>query len=399
MKRVVWRVATALLALATATGCWDRRELNDLGIQVGTGIDKAGDNYRISVQVVIPSEVSPKKGGGNRVPVTMYKAEAPTLHEAFRKLTEISPRRIYGSHIRVLVFSEEMAREGISDVLDLLERDSEVRSDFYLMIARRTSAENVLKILTSLETIPANKLFKSLDTSAKAWAPTTTVTLDQLVEKLFSESTHPVLTGVEILGNPEEGERKENQEQIESAVRLHYSGLGVFRKDKLIGWLGDYESRGFNFITDRVQSGVGHQRCPDGGMLAVEATRSKTEMKGRIDKGRPAIDIRLHNEMNISEANCKTDLTDPAQIEQFQKLAENRLETMMRSTVELVTRKYKVDIFGFGQALYRADPKAWSRLKADWTEHFAKLKVTYKAEVRFRNIGLTNNSIKSQMRE
>lgn len=125
------------LAASVVSGCWNRRELDTLGIQLGTAIDKVGNQYRVSVQVVIPSELSAKAGGGGRSPVAMYEATAPTVFEAFRKLTETSSRKIYSAHIRVLIIGESLAREGIANVLDLLSRNPEARTDFYLMIAHK----------------------------------------------------------------------------------------------------------------------------------------------------------------------------------------------------------------------------------------------------------------------
>lgn len=84
-----------LLMTIVLTGCWNRRELNELAIAVGFGVDKDGEQYRFSVQVVDPGEVAANKGGtSGRTPVTMYHMSAPTIFEALRKMTTVSPRKI-----------------------------------------------------------------------------------------------------------------------------------------------------------------------------------------------------------------------------------------------------------------------------------------------------------------
>jgi spore germination protein KC len=84
-----------ILTLGTLlTGCWNRKELNELAIAVGLGIDKQGDQFRVSVQVVDPGEVSTQKGAGGRAPATLYTSEADTIFEAVRKITTLSPRKI-----------------------------------------------------------------------------------------------------------------------------------------------------------------------------------------------------------------------------------------------------------------------------------------------------------------
>lgn len=232
MRKLVMRLTIAVLLVSILAGCWSRKELNDLGVQLGLAIDKDEEVYRLAAQVVVPGEVTDRAQQISS-PVTMYKAAAPTLFTAFRKLTETSPRQIYGAHIRVLVIGETLAKEGIAGPLDLLLRDHEVRSDFYVVIARGNPAEDVLKIMTSLEQIPANKLFHSLETSARAWAPTTTVTLDQLAERMVTEGVNPILTGIRIVGEVEAGEKKENIQEIEPQTKLRFMGIAVMEKDRL----------------------------------------------------------------------------------------------------------------------------------------------------------------------
>src|SRR4051794_14201842 len=133
------RLLLAVALLFPLTGCWDKRELNELAISVALGIDKVDGQYQVTAQVVQPGEVAAKKGGnGGSAPVTMYQEKGVTTFEAIRKMTTISPRKIYAAHLRIVVFSEELAREGIGEALDLLSRDYELRTDYYLLVAKGT---------------------------------------------------------------------------------------------------------------------------------------------------------------------------------------------------------------------------------------------------------------------
>lgn len=397
MKQIGRGLLVSVLILMLLTGCWNRRELNELGVLMGTAIDKVGKEFQVSVQVVVPDQVSSRGGSKGNTPVTLFKATAPTLFEAFRKLTETSPRKIYTGHIRVLVVSESVAKEGISKVLDLLTRNPESRADYYVMIANGTSAANVLKILTPLEKVPAEAIFNSLFASSREWAPTTRVTADQLIEQMTSEGINPVLTGIKIIED-EPKDKTGEMKKVDTPVKLSYSGLAAFKKDKLVGWLNNNESKGYNYILNNVRSTVGHLTCPDGNYIVLEIIQSHTDVKGRIEHGKPNIKVEVKMEANIGEVACKIDLTDPETINMLQEMAEHELKNLMEQAVEVMQIKYKVDIFGFGQAIYRSDPKAWKQLKENWDEQFAALKVDYKPEVHIRNIGTTSKSIESSMK-
>ncbi|MED1791777.1 Ger(x)C family spore germination protein [Brevibacillus nitrificans] len=391
-------VIVLLLAIAL-TGCWNRRELNELAIAVGFGVDKAGEQYRLSVQVVDPGEVAANKGGTRgRTPVTMYHITAPTIFEALRKMTTISPRKIYNSHLRILVIGEELAKEGIGEVLDFVSRDQEMRTDFYIVVARgQHTAEEALKILTPIEKIPSNNLYQSLAASAKAWAPSTTVTLDQLIADLVSDGKHPVLTGLRINGNAEIGQTNTTIEKIDNAATLQYTGLAVFKVDKLIGWLNQNESIAYNFILNNIKSTVGSLPCPNGGKMVIEVIRSDTKVKGFVEKGKPRAEVKTRIEANVGEMACKLDLTKTNSIAEMEKIAAKSVKDLMSQTVTKVQKQYKVDIFGFGEAVHRANSTAWKAWKRDWDAQFTKLPVDYQIDVKIRRLGTVSNSFLQEM--
>ncbi|MBP1174195.1 MULTISPECIES: Ger(x)C family spore germination protein [unclassified Paenibacillus] len=401
MKRKKAFLFLILALVLLLTGCWNRRELNELAIAVGMGIDKQGDQFRVSIQVVDPGKASAKKGAGGGAPATLYTEEADTIFEAIRKITTLSPRKIYFSHLRICVIGESVATEGMAKSLDLLSRDHQFRTDFYIVVSKDTSAEDTLKIMTPLDPIPANDLFSSLETSQKNWSPSMTVTLDELISALTSEGMQPVLTGLRIVGNKEMGETSSNVQKIDPFSRLQYSGLAVFRKDRLIGWLNETESRGYNFIRGKVQSSVGFVACPRGGKVVSEIIRTQTTIKGSVYRGEPQVNIKMQVEANVGEVECNDlDLTQVGTIYDIEKKEEEKIEEIMKMAVRKAQKSYKADIFGFGEAIHRADPRTWKSIKKNWDyEHFAELPVNIKVNFKIRRLGTIGSSFLNDIKE
>jgi spore germination protein KC len=399
MVRKLFLLFLSAVLLITVTGCWNRRELNTLAIAVGYGIDKVGDNYEVSVQVVNPGEASSKKSTGNRSPVVLYRATGASVFEALRKMTKESPRKIYSSHVRVLVIGESMARKGIGDVLDFMSRDHEFRKDFNVVVAKDSEASKLLSIMTSMEIIPTVELFDSLEASQKVWAPTVKVTLNKLISDLTSEGKHLVLTGVKATGDIEVGKMKKNVEAIEQESRLKSDGLAVFNGDKLIGWLNDTESKAYNYITDNVNNTVGYEPCPDGGGLSVEVIRSKTNVKGKLVNDSPVIDVNIRMEANVGEVACRIDLTDTKSIEELETIGEGVVKGFIEAAIKRVQKQYKVDIFGFGEVFRRTEPKTWKKLEKQWDKQFANLPVNVNMDVKIRRLGTVNNSYLEEMKK
>jgi spore germination protein KC len=173
-----------------------------------------------------------------------------------------------------------------------------MRSDFFLIVAKGSTAADVLDVNTQQERLPANKLFNALDNSEKIWGPTTTVTLDELINNLVSNGKNPVLSGVYVYDRPENGSDFKNVQNVSPKTGLRIDALGVLKKDKLVGWLNAKESTGYNYIANNVSSTPVNVPC-SGGRLTIETIRSKTKVNGKSGKGKPKISISVLSEGNI----------------------------------------------------------------------------------------------------
>ncbi|SDN66953.1 spore germination protein KC [Paenibacillus sp. yr247] len=332
-------------------------------------------------------------------PVVLYQGTADTVFEALRKITTIAPRKLYLAHLRVLIIGESLAKEGIGRNLELFYRDQELRPDFYVAIAKGTTAEDTLKVLTGLEPIPASKIFHTLETSQKVWAPTLAVTLDDLVNRFESDTNTAVLTGIRVNGDPTIGESPKNVTVIDSPTRLQLYNLAVFKGDKLVGWLSEDESKGYNYIMNNVKSTVGFVPCPDEGKIVNEVIRSKAEIKGITSKGTQAVRILIRPMVNLAAVQCKINLLDPQTIAYDEKKVEEVINGYIDKVLHKAQKNLHADIFGFGEAISRSDPKAWSKLKKNWDEIFPELPVQVQVQVRIRNIGTTNKSYLNDIKE
>jgi spore germination protein KC len=238
----------------------------------------------------------------------------------------------------------------------------------------------------------------SLETSEKAWAPTIAVQLDELISALTSEGINPVLTGISIKGNVKKGQLVDNVQQIEPYARLKYKNIAVFKKDKLVGWLNEKESKGYNYIMNNVHSTVGHIPCVKNSEMIVEIIRSKTKVKGKFVNGKPKIDIHLNSEANIAEVACHVDLTKPETIIKLEKNTDKVNLDVVKTSIRKA-KKLGVDIFGFGEVMHRADPNAWKKIKKNWNQEFSQIPVTIHSDFKIRRTGAVNQSFLEEEKE
>ncbi|MEK3884356.1 Ger(x)C family spore germination protein [Paenibacillus sp. PL2-23] len=395
------KLCIALMAmLLLLTSCWNRRELNDMSIASALGFDKKGDGYEVAVQIINAGEIaSGKGGGGQRMPVvTQQLIGGHTIFESVRAMTTMTPRKIYASHIRVLVIGEQLAKEGIADVLDFLSRDHEFRTDFYILVAKGATAADVLQVLTPLEKIPSNKLFEALETSEQNWGVTSTVDLHELIFDIVSKGKEPALTSIQIVGNAGTAKTKKNLETLTPAAFQRFNGLAVFRQDKLVGYLSTKESKGYSYVLGHVKNTVVRASCPDGGDIAIELNRIKPKVRGSVSGGQPAVEVAVKLEGNVGEVVCGIDLEKTDSIAWL----EEAVNEEVRGTIEASVKKAKAfrsDIFGFGNAVHRADSRAWRELQKDWEDEFPDLKVDVTVETELRRTGTVVQSFIKELKD
>ncbi|MNI28958.1 Spore germination protein B3 precursor [compost metagenome] len=407
MKRRIRKAAISLLPILLLpmllSGCWERKELNELAFVLALGLDKAENGYKVSMQVVIPSSIASQTSGGagsGGVPVVVYNFTVPTIYESLRKFNLTSSRSSYMGHIRVLVIGEALAREGLADTMDVFKRSREPRMDFYVMVARNNTAENVLNVLTPLDKLPANKLFNALDKSNKVSAKTVAVTLDRFIEDLLYEGKNPVLTGVEVQGDAEKGGEKSNTERTSPNARLRYESVAVFKRDKMVGWLDDSETVGYNFIINNVFKNTGHTKAEDGKWIVIEALHSTTRRKVKFVNGEPEIFLDVTALCNVEEVQGTDRLDTEKIIKRLEQKTEERIVGRMEQAITRINNRFNVDIFGFGQSIYRADPKAWARLQERKGGDYLKtLPVHITADITINRVGTIDNSFVDQIKE
>jgi len=373
------------------------RELNELAIAISMGIDKAEDGYLLTFQILNPKAIASRRAQ-NEAPIILYTETGKDLFEIKRRITEQSPRKIYNSHLRTVVFGEDMAKEGIQQTLDFFVRGHEYRTDFFFLVAKGTTANHILKELTPLEVVPGIEIYNSLKTSEESWAPTKTVKLYKLVNDLISDGKDPVLTGIKLFDPKNPIHSIEILKQSDP-TKLMVSNLAVFRDDKLAGWLNEDESKGYNYIMGNVKNTVGEVKYDDQGQVTFEAIKTKVKRKATLLNNKPAINVEIMVKANVVAQTGELDLTSEEIIEKISRKAEGDIEDVCNAALEITRKDFKTDVFGFGEEIHKKYPKLWKQVKNNWNDEFARLPINVKAHVQINGLGESTKSVFSKGNE
>lgn len=394
MKPLFLVVIMLILSIPLLSGCWNQRELTDLAFVVGMGVDKGkNEKYEVSLQVVIPGNVAAGQtgAGGQGVPVVVTHTSGNNINEAIRKATKSFSRRPYFAHTNLFVISEAVAKDGVLDLLDTLDRDPEFRTSAGVLIVKGTKALNLLSTLSVLDKIPVAKVVKNLEATEKLLGQNAKVTIDDLISAIVSDGREPAVSGIFLSGNPKGGRTMNYTQSTILKMQSVMNGIALFRKGKLVGWLDHYNARGAMWVMGKVNNTAVNVNL-QGKKEAVSyiAMRNKTKVTAKVRNKKPIIHVFIETEGNLNELDVPIDLNH---LEEFQKMERKISGQIKKETVAAIAiaQKNKSDIFGFGEKVHRKDPKLWKAYKKNWGDHFASLEVDVQVKTYIRREGIRTN--------
>lgn len=363
-------------------GCWSAHEVNQLAISVAIGIDKAKDGYLVTEQTINPKAVASQKAVSHEDPVIVFTAEAPNLESAIKKLYGQSSRMFFNAHLRVVAISEEVAEEGIGDFIDFFYRSHEYRTDFYFVVAKDTSARELLSVLTPLETVPAVALSELLKLADHEWAPVKAMKVTELVNCIVRQGINPVLPMIEIL--PYESGTGDSSNEKKELFR--FAGLAVLNGDRMIGQFNEDESKGYNYI----RGGIVHTNgsAGDSGMnITYDIINTSSKIVAKLENGQPSIQVNIGLEYRIEAVKGEIDVTDIKNREKISGFAASRIQELCMMAVSKAQNEYHTDVFGFGEKIHDKYPEYWKTVEGNWEEVFTGLPVQVTAEAHLKTTG------------
>ncbi|HAN09566.1 MAG TPA: Ger(x)C family spore germination protein [Clostridiales bacterium] len=380
----------SIVPIIFLSGCWSSREINTMAIVIGIGIDKTESGYLVTVQVLNQKAIASKKPV-DEPSVILYSEEGKNLEEIMRRFTTKTSSILYNAHLRIVVIGEDVAKDGIKDILDFFARGHEFRTDFFFVITKDTTANRVLSILTPFEGVPGMKMFDSLKNSEDTWASTKSIRIVELVNDILADGKNPVITGVEVTDEITDNKMATTSidalKQTQVTNRTKYFGLGAFKKDKLVGWLDEDESKGYNYIIGNVKETVGYAEYGQKVKITYEVISAKSEIKADLVNGKPTMNVKIDIIANIGTVDGEFDVSKKENEKILSDIAEKKVKLICKKVLNKTQKDLKTDIFEFGEVIHREYPKVWEKIKDDWNNEFVNIPVKITVDVKINQLG------------
>lgn len=402
IKKIISLCLAICLALPLG-GCWSRKELGQLAIVLAAGIDRAPNgSILLTLQIARPkafSSGSQNSSGGPSNNTWIVSRSGETVMDAQRNLETKVSRRLYWGHDVILILGEQLAREGLSQAIDFFNRSPAVRETTWVFITAG-KASDIINSHSQLENTSA----QSAGDMARAGIGIP-IMIKDLTMALASYGTNPVIPRLELTpsGNPQgsgmleniPGADGENPKVTKVHAEVTVIGTGVFKNDKLVGWLDLMETRGLLWLRNEIKQGeiTVNSITEPHKHISVRINQGKTEVEPFYDGKNVWFDVKFTMEGELLEQQSNEKLTDAKYYQAIEKEVADQIDLRARETLEKAQHVYGVDIFSFGQAFHRKYKKDWAVIKSQWNEIFATAEVNIQAKATIRRTGLNTNKL------
>lgn len=416
--------------LAACAGCWDRKEINELNVVTLIGFDRVVDNGKprvLATACILKSSVEGAgadtgmtgTGGGATSAITLtVTAEGDTVADAARNFFMRTARQLYLGHTLGIVIGEDLAREGIGQVIEASTRHPLLRFRTQVVICEGT-ALNAIQTSPEFESLQATQLSRMIERNAAFISKSTQANLLQVVYDLMTPGRDPVLPHMQPFTPPEqgssirrgspagtveiEGSDTDDEKTLENAgveqsvtpekKTFKVNGSGAFQGDRLVGWLNEDESRGVLFVTGRARGGaipLSFRSAEKNVSYAFQNV--KTEVRPVI--GPDGITFEVSIKGNGALTEIKDGVVDVMKDADFRAAEQLINEEVRNYCLKAVAtcQSLGADALGFGDLIHRTNPAYWKQIGDRWRDYFPVVKVRVSADFTINNTGLINEA-------
>ncbi len=405
MKKIVAVLILLMVLALQFSGCWDRRELEGLAIVQALALDPpahGGKGVKVTTMIAIPAQMKGGEGGGGSEAGTfLFSMEAPTIYEAFNKINTTINREITLLQNSVIIVSDALAKKGMRPWLDNLVRYREMRRTVELFVSQGDAAA-ILKVQPKLEKNPS-EYFRDLVSLSSRNGMFPVVDINQFMESMeaYAEETYaPYLAkyqqedGADGAGGKEgSGEKSSDQSEPpkETPKDVRIIGTAIFKKDKMIGALDNYESQILLLLVNQFHEAfmsIQDPRKPQFRIVYRLLTNDPTTVKYRRAGDRDRFSVQVRVEADLVSIQSGIDYTKPWQEAFLSQRIAAELNGRIKRLIAKAQRQYDTDLLGFGLKVRESvlTSKEWEDYR--WPDRFRDAEFATEVKVAIRRVGI-----------
>ncbi|HHX24013.1 MAG TPA: Ger(x)C family spore germination protein [Thermoanaerobacterales bacterium] len=398
-----------VLLLLTLGGCWSKREIEDIAVVTIMGFDRVTvngkDQWLLSRKILKPRNLAGEsplgggQGGKGEEPGFIVSSIGDTISETARDASTRIPRQEFVAHANIIIIGERLAREGVDQLIDAVLRYKDIRLNSHVLVTKGRAID-VLKSKPELEQVLSQEIMGLIETNQVAASKAFIIDMKGFINQLITPGQDATASYIEIFqrvgegigDNLSEGSSTTADTGGEKTLRLR--GTSVFKKNRLVGVLGDRETKGYLYAIGKAKHGIitlsvkGHEPKD----IAFSMTRARSKIIPNVEDGNISFIIDIKAEGDFVQHEGTKSISHPESIREIEKAAADEIKKMVQETIKKAKVEYEADIFGLGERLHKTYPAVWRQVEQDWAEIYPSVEVAVNVETKIRRIGMISDT-------
>ncbi|MDX8344570.1 Ger(x)C family spore germination protein [Rossellomorea sp. YZS02] len=359
------------------------KQLNEVELVSGLGIDQLDGQYAVTLQIFNPS--ANQKNAVDPTGGFTYTQMGRTIPEAIEKIRKETLKDPILDTLQVVTLSEGLVKEeGLNETLDFLVRNPRVPASINTIVIKGQSPESFLKLFTPQEKLTALYTNTMLRNSKQVWGNLVNSSSERIRSYLTDKTSDIIIPYVEIHGDIDKGMSKGNIESFSPASHVSLEGFATFKREKLYSFLTNEESNTLALMKGVDQVVNISAPCADShDEFTIETISTSSSLKA--DTQPVSFRLKVKIKGNLEQIGCGKDLTKLAS----RKTLQSQLEKKIKSNMDAVIKKSQedgTDVLGLKDALYRQEPKLWKKKKNE-KDFLSTVNVNTSVHVEFIRFG------------
>ena len=370
MKKVILLIFLTFIC----TGCYNYKELNELGIVSAMGISKDGDLYNLDIQLV--NVLDSEKSGLNKSPITVISGQGETIFEAARSMNRKTSKVFFLADVDYVFLDQSVLNDGLDEIIDFLIRDTRLSLNFLVVTSTENKSLDILSSISHFDTNSANNLYDAVMNSETRYGGINSLHVRELINNYYAKGKYTIFPNVYIKDTRKSSEN-DSLEDSKSESYVEVKNM-VFFKDKEAIELTDEETKGVNFLRNKIKNATLTIEC-DGGYFTIETLESKMKLKSKLNIDQ--LNVKGNVGAEIVYYGCKDNLDNADVLKSISKKAEKEVESYITKAFNK-SKKYNYDFLGLGNYIYKNNYKYFDFENKDWNKDgLNKLNLKYNIDV------------------
>lgn len=402
------KIICPLIFIFIFSGCTDMAEPESLGYVVAIGIDtpkNSNSKYDITLQFANPEKISggasDDGGKSGSDSIRTITVPAPGIYTAVNLANHVVSKLFTLSHTKLIVFSEDVAKSGLGDILETIGRSGDIRPNTYFAVSKCRAKDFLEAVNPETEVNPVRYYTMLFENDYSGFIP------HNLSQDFYFFAASDEKSTVLPLCNISNKEGTQNSQSFDyqymtedfiageiplSNRETEVMGMAVFDNDKMFYGFGDIKTEIYNLLTGRYKNGYASFRfskAEDDPITLLLHQRKKPKISVDTSENIPKIKIKLFIDADFNTSTPKLSVEEHLAL--FTKEASYELK---KSAEELIfeTQEIGTDIIGFGSFLKRNFKTYSDFLKYNWKEKYPRAEIDVQVDLKVRRTGLVVRS-------